>query len=1108
MRRLARFLLNVAPMLAFAAATVQAQGVTTGSMSGVITSNGAPAPGVSVIALHVESGSRYAAVTRDDGRYTISAMRVGGPYRVSVSRIGFQRQRRDSVFITLGQATPMNFDLKSVAVQIEEVTVSGIRDPVMSPDRTGAATTVQRDAIAAMPTISGRLDALVRLTPQAGGTSNPYSFVGQDPRMNNITVDGSYFNNSFGLGNTPGDRTGVAPISLNAVEQVQISVSPFDVRQGNFVGANVNTVTRSGTNQFKGSFLYQTRNQNYIGTKAGANPFDPGLTKYHNIGGWASGPIIPNKLFFFFNYEDDAIEQPGTTFRANLGSETATGSVTRVKASDLDGLATFLQTNFKYAPGAYQGYNNATPAKRLLGKVDYNVNDQNKLSLRYIQLDSKTDVLLSNSSSLGFGNRRSSTFGLNYQASNYNILENIKSLVGELNTSFGNGMTNQLIAGYTTNDESRGALETLFPFVDILESGSVYTSFGSEPFTPNNELRYHTAQFQNTLSIFRDKHTWSVGVSAERYHSENVFFPGSQSAYVYNSLADYYADANGYIANPNRTTSPVTLRRFQVRYMNIPGATKPVQPLDVTYAGIYAQDEWTPTPRLTLDIGARIDVPRFDNTAYDNPNVDKLVFRDENGNAVQYNSGALPKATPLFSPRLGFNWDANGDRTMQFRGGVGIFTGKPAYVWISNQIGNTGVLTGFDQLDNTTARPWNPDPNAYKPKGTPTGAPAASVDLAVTDQNFKFPQIWRGDIAVDKRLPWDLVGTGEFIYNHDLNGVYYINANLPAAQSAFVGADARPRWTGTSCNAPTPGPCVTRLNNTAGNVITNAIVLKNQSVGYSWNSAFSLERAFSSGFSAKAAYSYGVARNTVDPGSIASGSWSSNAVSRDPNNPGVGYSQYSPGHRLFLTESLRRNWFGFGNTTITAFTEWATPTNFSYIFSGDANGDGNTSNDLLYVPKDTSEMYFQQYTQGTGATAVTFTVDQQKQAWEKFIQQDDYLSAHRGQYAEKNAVFMPIVMRTDLSISQEISRQVGGRTNGLEVRFDVLNFGNLLNHNWGVGQRIVTTSPLTTPGADAQGRLAYRLRNINNQLVDHTYDPSVGLGDVYRLQLSLRYNFY
>ena len=345
---------------------------------------------------------------------------------------------------------------------------------------------------------------------------------------------------------------------------------------------------------------------------------------------------------------------------------------------------------------------------------DFNLNNSNKISFRYNHLDSITDQLLSTSSSLGRGRGSNSNNFLSFQSSNYQILENIRSGIGEWNSIIGNSMSNSLIVGYTTQDESRAPIE-LFPFVDIWEAGQAYTTFGSEVFTPNNELRYNTFQLQNNLTRYGNKHSLTIGGSLERYESENVFFPGKQSAYVYSSLADFYADVNGYVANPNRTTSPITLDRFQVRYMNIPGADKPVQPLEVLYGGVYAQDEWRPHANMTVTAGLRLDVPFFQDTGFANPEADSLTFRDENSAAVQYQSGELPDASILWSPRVGLNWDVSGDGQTQIRGGTGIFTGRPAYVWISNQIGNTGVLTGFSQLDGTTARPFIPIPIAISP---------------------------------------------------------------------------------------------------------------------------------------------------------------------------------------------------------------------------------------------------------------------------------------------------------------------------------------------------------------------------------------------------------
>jgi hypothetical protein len=704
---------------------------------------------------------------------------------------------------------------------------------------------------------------------------------------------------------------------------------------------------------------------------------------------------------------------------------------------------------------------------------------------------------------------------LNFANSNYSILENIRSGIGEWNSVIGSNLSNNLIVGYTHQDESRGQITTLFPFVDVLSGGNAYTSFGSEPFTPNNELRYNTFQAQDSFTKFGRNHSLTFGGAIEKYHSENVFFPGKQSAYVYNSLADFYTDANGYLANPNRTESPVA-HRFQVRYMNIPNLEKPIQPLDVWYTSAYAQDEWRPKTNLTVTAGVRMDVASWGNTAYDNPNVDALTFRNRDSSAIQFNTGALPKATPLWSPRVGFNYDVTNDQRTQLRGGTGVFTGKPLYVWISNQIGNTGMLTGFiDTQTFTTAYPFNPSPDAYKPR-TVTGAPAASVDLAVTDPNFKFPETWRSNIAVDRRLPWGLVGTGEFIFNKDVNGMLYYNANLPAAQSAYTGVDNRPRWVGPACAASGQiGGCVTRINNAPGNQIVQNIVLTNESVGRQWNVATSISKPMTHGFSFKGGYTYGEAKNVNDPGSIAAGSFTSNAIVTDPNNPPLSFSQYSPGHRYFLAASYSREYFSLGATTIAAFFDAHTNGNSSYIFAQDANGD-SAANDLIYIPRDTSEMNFVTFTASSGRT---FTAVDQAAAFEAYIQHDDYLRKHRGQYAERYALFYPIVKRMDLSLTQDLFHNIGGRRHSGQVRLDINNFSNLLNHNWGVGQTPIQVRILTNPAADPQtGRLTYRLATVagasGTELISHTFQTTASLGgtnptnaDVYVLMVSFRYTF-
>jgi hypothetical protein len=627
---------------------------------------------------------------------------------------------------------------------------------------------------------------------------------------------------------------------------------------------------------------------------------------------------------------------------------------------------------------------------------------------------------------------------------------------------------------------------------------------------------------QDSVTKFAKNHSITFGGNAEKFHSDNSFYFGIQSAYSYNSLSDFYADANSFLANPNRTVSPVQLSIFQVKYLLQPGqTTPPLQPLDVIYAGGYLQDEWRPKSNLTVTAGIRVDVAKFGPTAFDNANADALTFRNNDGSPIQYNSGALPTPHPLWSPRIGFNWDMNSDQRTQIRGGTGVFTGKPPYVWISNQVGNTGVLTGFFQADSpaTSTFPFTTNPDKYKPTNV-TGAPATSYELDVTDKDFRFPQTWRTNIAVDRRLPWGLVGTAEYIYNKDINDPLYLNANLPAPQGAYTGIDNRGRWVSTAAGAALPpgitiaspacaaagqaGGCFTRINNAVGNQVTAAYVIKNTDQNRSWNIATSLSKPMSHGFMMKGAYSYGVSRSVVEPGSTAATNFTSTPIVNDPNNPALAYSTNSPGHRVFLSATYSRSYFGFGQTGVSIFIDSHTNGNTSYVFAGDANGDTFSGNDLIYIPRDTSEMNFKPLT----VSGKTYTAADQAAAFETLIQADSYLSKHRGQYAERGAVFLPLVTRADLSITQDLFHSLAGHKHSGQIRLDITNFGNLLNHSWGVGQRLVNSQILTTPTADtATGKLTYNLQNVSGNLITSPLQTNAGIADIYVMMLSFRYTF-
>lgn len=1059
--------------------------VTSGSIAGRVTGpGGTPVAGVRVTATHVPSGTTYNALTRNDGRYTIPAARIGAPYTVTFRAIGFAAIVRNDIAVDLGVRTDLDAEVQQTAVKLSTVAITTDAGAISST-RTGAATRIGKEVIEAFPTIGRTITDFTRLTPQASGSS----FAGQDNRFNNIAIDGSYFNNSFGLAGQPGGRTNVAPIPIEAIDQIQVAIAPYDVRQGNFVGAGINAVTRSGTNKFQGSLYNIWRDQSLVGTQIAGNPFNPGTFKYNLVGGWASGPIIRDRLFFFVSYEDDKNTQPGTTFIPNTGGPTTGGNNTRVLDSDLSAMQSFMSSKFNYNTGPYQGYSNLTPSTRSLYKMDWNINSRNKLSFRYNELKSSADQLISNSNSLGFGNRRTNNLAMSFQNSGYLILENIKSGVAELNTQVTDNIANNLIIGNTTNDESRGYKGAIFPTIDILNAGATYMSLGMDPFTPANQLRYKTFQVQDNLSFYTDKHDFTVGVTYEKYHSDNVFYQGSNSVYVYNSLADFYTDANDYLANPKRTTSPVTLARFQLGYVNIPGLTEPLQQLDVQYYGAYLQDEWRAARNLKVTYGVRFDIPDFKNTAYENTQSAGYTFLNGAGQSVQYSTKAMPKASPLWSPRVGFNWDVNGDRVTQVRGGTGVFTGTPAFVWISNQIGNNGVLLGAIDASNTKAYPFNPNPSTYAPANV-TGAPAPSYTLNFTDPNFKFPQIWRSNIAVDRKLPMGFTATAELLYSKNVNAAAYENVNLAAPIGNYTGADARPRWS-TAPNASRIYP----------NVV-GAYLLKNTSDGDSYTYSLSLEKAFQNGFFTKFAYNYGQSRGNFDPGSIAQGNWTSNAQNGNPNRPGTGFSSFSPGHRVFAALSYQRDYFKFGTTTISTFLEMYEPGNYSYTFASDANGDG-ANNDLLYIPKNTAEMNFQTFT----ASGKTFTAQDQATAWDAFINQDPYLKKHRGEYAQKGAAWIPFIIRDDLSITQNIFTGIGGTKNALEVRLDILNFGNMINNRWGVSQSPVSSSPLTNPSVDANGALTYRLRAFGPNLINTSWQSNAGLSDAYRMQLGVRYRF-
>ncbi len=1064
--------------------------VTTSTITGSVTdTRGEALVGVTVVVTHVPSGTRYGTTTNASGRYTLPAVRVGGPFTVTATYTGYETETQENIFTNLGVATNVNFQMKEAGVALEEVLIRSERADLFSSQRTGAASTFSERVVTSVPAIGSRsINSVTRYNPNGDGRS----FGAQDPRLNNFTIDGSVFNNGFGLGSEAiaGGRTGSTAISLDAIEEVQVNVAPYDVRQTGFVGAGINAVTRSGTNDFQGSVYGFRRTANMYGNKArdvnvSTTPFSENI-----YGARVGGAIVKNKVFFFLSGEVVGKSEPATPWVAN--GSTNPGQVTRVLKSDLDSVSKVLLDRFGYVTGPYEAYNNLTNSRKFLARLDFNLNDRNKLMIRYTHHDSDADINISNSSSLGAGSRTTNINSMSYQNSGYIIQDNTRSIVAELNSMFSDRMSNLFSIGYDYQNEDRRYKGELIPTIDIRKDGQTYISAGFDPFTPKNQLNYGTFHVTNNLSIYAGQHTFTVGANYERFKSNNLFFPGSNGVYIFSSLEDFFGAMRG---------DSVRIERFQYRYSALPNNADPLQILIANKYDLYAQDQ-IQLGRLTLTAGVRGSLIDLGETeALTNNTIIDSTFLDLNGNPLKVNTGQLPKPQLLWEPRLGFNLDVTGKRTTQIRGGVGIFTGRPPYVWLSNQIGNNGVLTGFIDVTNTNTRvyPLVKDATIFTPE-TPTLP--STFEIAITDQNYRFPQVLKTNIAIDQKLPLNLVATVEVLYNRNVNAVLYYNANSRPAISNFTGPDQRPRYPGQVGATAQNTPPTRVVSN-----VSSLTVLTTTNQGDYLGATFKLEYPERNGLYGMFAYTYSRARDLMSAGFIAIGSWTGARSVNGNNRLDLSFANNDVPHRLIGLFSYRTT-FGEKSGGTTQFTigyEGIQRNRFSYTYAGDMNGDGVVGNDLLFVPNKASDLVFESWTTG----GVTYTPEQQAAFFEEYISQDPYLNSRRGQYTERNGGIRPMLHRFDLAISRDFFIMVGGKRNALQFRVDIFNVGNLINSNWGVDRRIIASIPLTSRGVDTDGttpkyRVTSQLLNRNTR---RTLDWSQTINDVWNLQLGIRYTF-
>lgn len=997
------------------------QGVTTSGLNGRVTdSNGQPMPGASIVAVHVPSGTQYATTADNAGNYRIQNMRVGGPYTIRVSFIGYLTSNYTDITLKLGESYVQNIQLSEATTTLQEVVVtSGLRNSILSSERAGTMTNVSSRDLNNLPSISRSITDFSKYTPQSQGTS----FGGRDARFNNITIDGAAFNNNFGLSSNPLPGGNAQPISLDAIEEVSVNIAPYDVRMSQFTGASINAVTRSGDNTFKGSIYTYQRPKSFTGnTVEGHEVANANSRQLRNYGFRIGGPIIKNKLFFFVSGEYEKEIIPGVSWKPSTdGVPNSNLKISRTTEYDMARVRDFLLTQYNYDPGKYKDFDPfMNKNTKILARIDWNINKNHKFTVRYNDVIGTSDQETNATSGPPNNARNSgriSSQSLAFSNAFYGFKNTVRSLTGELNSSFGSKISNKFLASYTFIQDLRTSKSDLFPFVDIWKDGDQYMSFGYELFSYNNRVDNKTLSLTDNITINLDKHTLTTGLAYDRLYFYNSYIREGTSYYRYPSV-------DAFLNGDDPTGFGVT---YGYGGNDAPGAE-----LTFGLAAAYLQDEWQISPRLKATLGARLELPIYLNEMKDNPAISALTFID----GKKMDVSKWPKSQVLFSPRFGFNYDVLGDRSLQIRGGSGIFTGMLPFVWFTNQPTNSGLIQspeiGWGPGNaNLVGLDFHPDfkqfirnnPTLFpqSPSALPIGA-----SLAQVGKDFKFPQIWRSNIGVDVELPWNLVFTGEVIFSKDINAIKQININEAAPEGRMAGVDSRPYWT----------------NSKVVSSIGSAMELSNTKEGYQMSLTAMLTKNYARGFSGMFAYTYTIAKDiTANPGSAAYSAWSSNTSVGSLNDPGLSYSNFATPHKLVGNISYRIEYAKNLATTISIAYQGYQTGRWSYIYSNDLNGDGVTA-DLMFIPESPRDIQFTTY---NGMSPLS-----QMSAFWEYVNNNKYLREHKGKYVERYGEVRPWIHRFDAKLLQDIFSDFGGRRKyTLQLSLDLLNFGNMINDSWG-----------------------------------------------------------
>jgi Carboxypeptidase regulatory-like domain len=1086
---------------------------TTSQILGSVSDGKEGLAGATVVALHTPTGTKYSTTTRKDGRFNLPGLRVGGPYVLTITFVGFKEEKQENIMLVIGQDFTSDFLLAPETKELAEVIVPASRqNKIFNNSHTGSQEIVTRAQLERLPTINRSIQDFTKLEPTAEGLS----FSGTNPGMNNVTVDGADFNNSFGLSSTLGGQANAQPIALDAIDQIQVNISPYDVREGGFTGAGINSVTRSGTNQFRGTVYDYIKSPGTIGYRADDNVVARTPFKFNVFGASLGGPIIKNKLFFFINAEEDLQTAPATSvIPSSAATPPQAGVVSQANSDTLNSLASYLKSTYNFDPGGFTGYSFKTNSYKVNARLDLNINNANTLSLKYNYLKSYADQFASTSRSVGAGGLTTGgqpgTFSMPYFGSGYRINNDLHIYIAELNTRFTNKASNKIQIGYTQERDFRSPQSSSsdFPLVDILNGGNIYTTFGYEPFTYNNKLYMDSYQFTDIFSYYQGGHELTIGTQNSYKKYQNAFAPGYNGVYQFSNLDAFL------------TGAPAAL--YAQQYSTLKGGAFPWAYAGATNLSLFIQDKWRTSRNFTLTYGIRLDYTSYENKFTDNDSFDVLSFK----NGARYNVGDAPNSFLILSPRVGFNWDVAGDRTWQLRGGAGIFEGAPPFVWIENQAANNGVQFGSFTEKNVPFFPTGSGgltnyltSTGQSPTSTPTGY---LVD--VTAKNFKYPTKLRTSIGLDRKLGKDWVITGELTYSKDINATYMSNINLNESNGIALsnGPDNRIRYLtpAAGSNAYYSGIGGATLSNPN---LGNSILLSNTNKGYSYTATIRIQKTVGN-FTGSVAYTYSDVMTTMENGSTAATLWSSRAVSNaDPNAPNLGRPAWYQPNRIIAFGNYRIEYAKHFATSIGAIFEAAPSGVTSYVYNGDLNGDNNTGNDLIYIPRNSSEINlidagsYNKATQSGITTGTAADPRSSTQIWTQlnnFINQDHYLYHHRGEYAQSNSVVLPYFKHLDLNITEDVyffTKHADEKDrHTLRFSMDLINVGNFLNRNWGMVKTTTISNFLKFEGMAADNKtplFSFPYADATNQVpLVNSFANSTSISSRWQLQFGVRYLF-